>query len=102
MEATVRPTPDLVSCYPYLVDRSASWWRRAGGRIGRVRHASIGRAGNEQEEQAAAPHSTDLAPTGGPLECSAALQRPRDRGGFNPDYSYVLQDLKRMRCWRAV
>jgi len=22
--------------------------------------------------------------------------RPRDRGGFNPDYSFVLKDLKRI------
>ena len=44
-------------------------------------------------------HSTDLAPTGAPLEVQPPAphpQRPRDRGGFNPDYSYVLKDLKRI------
>lgn len=24
------------------------------------------------------------------------LDRPRDRGGFNPDYSYVIKDLRRI------
>jgi len=42
-------------------------------------------------------HSTDLVPTGAPLEVQPpAPPRPRDRGGFNPDYSYVLKDLKRI------
>jgi hypothetical protein len=42
-------------------------------------------------------HSTDLAPTGVPLEVQPpAPQRPRDRAGFNPDYSYVVKDLKRI------
>ena len=42
-------------------------------------------------------HSTDLAPTGGPLEVQPPTPpRPRDRGGFNPDYSFVLKDLKRI------
>jgi len=42
-------------------------------------------------------HSTGLSPTGTPLEVQPpAPQRPRDRGGFNPDYSYVLKDLKRI------
>ena len=47
--------------------------------------------------------SNHLAPTGDPLEVQPpAPQRPRDRGGFNPDYSYVLKDLKGSHCWQAV